>query len=54
MDKIIEMLNMLKFLKKYKLEDDKKAVAILIGCNLKDLKDNSSYYNKLFKWFSTN
>ena len=40
--------------KKYKLEDDKKAVAILIGCNLKDLKDNSSYYNKLFKWFSTN
>ena len=40
--------------KKYKLEDDKKAVAILIGCNLKDLKDNSNYYNKLFKWFSTN
>ena len=40
--------------KKYKSEDNKKAVAILIGCNLKDLKDSSSYYNKLFKWFSTN
>ena len=40
--------------KKYESEDDKKAVAILIGCNLKDLKDNSNYYNKLFKWFSTN
>ena len=40
--------------KKYKSEDDKKAVAILIGCDLKDLKDSSSYYNKLFKWFSTN
>ena len=40
--------------KKYKSEDYKKAVAILIGCSLRDLKDNSSYYNKLFKWFSTN
>ena len=40
--------------KKYKSEDSKKAVSILIGCNLKDLKDSSSYYNKLFKWFSTN
>lgn len=40
--------------KKYESEDNKKAVAILIGCNLKDLKDNSNYYNKLFKWFSTN
>ena len=40
--------------KKYKSEDNKKAVAILIGCNLKDLNDSSSYYNKLFKWFSTN
>ena len=40
--------------KKYESEDDKKALAILIGCNLKDLKDNSNYYNKLFKWFSTN
>ena len=41
-------------IKKYKSEDDKKAVAILIGCDLKDLKDNSNYYNKLFQWFSTN
>ncbi len=40
--------------RKYKSEDDKKAVAILIGCHPKDLKDNSNYYNKLFEWFSTN
>mgnify|MGYP000074478032 CR=1 FL=1 len=40
--------------KKYNSEDNKKAVAILIGCNLKDLKDSSNYYNKLFEWFSTN
>ena len=39
--------------KKYKSEDNKKAVAILIGCNLKDLNDSSSYYNKLLNWFST-
>ena len=40
--------------RKYKSEDDKKAVAILIGCHSKDLKDNSNYYNKLFEWLSTN
>ena len=40
--------------KKYESEDDKKAVAILIGSNLKELKDNSNYYNRLFKWLSTN
>ena len=39
--------------KKYKSEDSKKAVSILIGCNLKDLNDSSSYYNKLLNWFST-
>ena len=39
---------------KYKSENDKKSVAILIGCNSKDLKDNSNYYNRLFKWLSTN
>ena len=39
--------------KKYKSEDSKKAVAILIDCDLKDLNDNSSYYNKLLNWFST-
>ena len=33
--------------KKYKSEDSKKAVSILIGCNLKDLTNSSSYYNKL-------
>lgn len=39
--------------KKYKSEDSKKAVSILIGCNLKDLINSSSYYNKLLNWFST-
>lgn len=39
---------------RYKSENDKKSVAILIGCNSKDLKDNSNYYNRLFKWLSTN
>ena len=39
--------------KKYKSENSKKAVAILIGCNLKDLNDSSSYYNVLLNWFST-
>ncbi len=40
--------------KKYKSEDNKKSVAILIGCDLKDLRDSSCYYNKLLNWFSTN
>ena len=40
--------------KKYKSEDDKKAVSILINCSLNDLKDSSIYYNKLLNWFSTN
>ena len=39
--------------KKYKSEDSKKAVAILIDCDLKDLNDSSIYYNKLLNWFST-
>ena len=39
---------------RYKSENDKKSVAILIGSNSKDLKDNSNYYNRLFKWLSTN
>ena len=40
--------------KKYKSNDSKKAVAILIGCNLEDLNDDSSYYDKLLSWLSTN
>ena len=40
--------------KKYKSEEDKKAVALLIGTPLKELKDSSSYYNNLLNWFSTN
>lgn len=40
--------------KKYKTENDKKAVALLIGSTLEELKDSSNYYNKLLNWFSTN
>lgn len=40
--------------KNYKTEDDKKAVALLIGSTLEELKDSSNYYNKLLNWFSTN
>ncbi len=39
---------------KYKSEDDKKAISILINCTVKDLKDKSTYYSKLEKWLSTN
>lgn len=39
---------------KYKSEDDKKAVSLLIGCSIEDLNDNSNYLNKLLNWFSTN
>ena len=40
--------------KKYKSADDKKTVAALIGSTLKELENNSVYYNKLVNWFSTN
>ena len=40
--------------KKYITEDDKKAIALLIDSSLEDLKSNSSYFNKLLNWFSTN
>lgn len=40
--------------KKYKSEDDKKAVALLIDSSLDDLKDSSSYLDNLLNWFSTN
>lgn len=40
--------------KKYTTVDDKKAVAILIDSSLEDLKNYSSYFNKLLNWFSTN
>ena len=39
--------------KKYKSEDSRKSVSILIGCDFKDLNDSSIYYNKLLNWFST-
>ena len=40
--------------KKYTTEANKKAVALLIGSSLEDLKNNSSYFDKLLNWFSTN
>ena len=39
---------------KYKSEDDKKSISLLIGCSLKDLDDKSNYFNKLSNWLSTN
>lgn len=39
---------------KYKSDDDKKAVSMLINCKLDDLKDNHNYLLKLAKWLSTN
>lgn len=39
---------------KYKSEDNKKSISILINCKLKDLKENSNYYIKLEEWLSTN
>lgn len=39
---------------KYKAEDDKKSISLLIGCSLKDLNDDSNYFNKLSSWLSTN
>ncbi len=40
--------------KKYNTIDDKKAVSLLIDCPLEDLGNDSSYFNKLLNWFSTN
>ena len=39
---------------KYKSDDDKKAVSMLINCKLDDLKDSHNYLLKLAKWLSTN
>lgn len=39
---------------KYKSEDDKKSISLLIDCSLKDLDDRTNYFNKLSNWLSTN
>ena len=39
---------------KYKSEDDKKSISLLIGCSLNDLDDKSNYFNKLSNWLSSN
>lgn len=39
---------------KYKSEDDKKSISILINCLPENLKEKGSYYSYLLNWFSTN
>ena len=39
---------------KYNLEDDKKAISLLINCNVEKLNSQSNYYENLKNWFSTN
>ena len=39
---------------KYKSDDDKKAVSMLINCTLDNLKDKHNYLLTLTKWLSTN
>ena len=39
---------------KYRSENDKKSISLLIGCSLKDLNNISNYFNKLSNWLSSN
>ena len=39
---------------KYNSEDDKKALSLLINCNVEKLNNQSNYYENLKNWFSTN
>lgn len=39
---------------RYRSNDDKKAISLLIGCSLKDIDDKSNYFNKLSNWLATN
>ena len=39
---------------KYTSIDDKKAISLLIGCPIEDIKNDSVYFRKLLYWFSTN
>lgn len=39
---------------KYTSIDDKKAISLLIGCPIEDIKNDSDYFRKLLYWFSTN
>ena len=39
---------------KYNSEDDKKAISLLINCNVEKLSNPSNYYENLRNWFSTN
>ena len=39
---------------KYKSENDKQSISLLIDCSIEELDDNNNYLNKLIEWFSTN
>ena len=39
---------------KYSSEDDKKAISLLINCNVEKLSNQTNYYENLKNWFSTN
>ena len=39
---------------KYNSDEDKKAISLLVNCELTDLKEKSNYYLVLVNWFSTN
>ncbi|MCI7441935.1 MAG: helix-turn-helix domain-containing protein [Clostridium sp.] len=39
---------------KYRSENDKKSISLLIGCSLKDLNNISNYFNELSNWLSSN
>lgn len=39
---------------KYQVDDEKRAVAMLVDCDVSNLNDKSAYYSCLEKWLSTN
>ncbi len=39
---------------KYKSEENKKVVSLLINCNVDELKESFNYFKKLASWLSTN
>ena len=39
---------------KYKSEENKKSISVLIGCNFEDILEQTEYLDKLKKWFSSN
>ena len=39
---------------KYKSDENKKSISVLIGCNFEDILEQTAYLDKLKKWFSSN